>query len=212
MGIYHSIYHNLCTRGVKQKSIWEQSNSGYHCHHVLPKHMGGTDDESNLTYLTIREHIIAHYLLWKLHRLPNDLRAMHMLGAKLTTAQRRVVGIWCRDTGIGFYAEKWKSFRAEWTRKGIKTQKDQKIGIFDPINFSANASIGGKASIRSDKNPWKYWASSEGRKERAKMGALAHIGKKWIYQNGKNTRCKPEDLQKMLDSGWKLGFRKSASS
>lgn len=34
-------------------------------HHIIPKHMGGTDDESNLILLTVAEHVQAHYLLAK---------------------------------------------------------------------------------------------------------------------------------------------------
>ena len=37
----------------------------YHKHHILPKHMGGTDDPSNLVYLTIEEHAEAHKKLWE---------------------------------------------------------------------------------------------------------------------------------------------------
>lgn len=32
-------------------------------HHVVPRSLGGTDDESNLVKLTAREHVIAHMLL-----------------------------------------------------------------------------------------------------------------------------------------------------
>jgi hypothetical protein len=28
----------------------------YHKHHIIPKHMGGTDDLSNIAKLTIEEH------------------------------------------------------------------------------------------------------------------------------------------------------------
>lgn len=39
----------------------------YHVHHVVPKHMGGTDDPSNLVKLTIEEHAKAHKKLWEEH-------------------------------------------------------------------------------------------------------------------------------------------------
>ena len=34
-------------------------------HHIVPKSLGGTDEESNLVALTAREHLIAHMLLVK---------------------------------------------------------------------------------------------------------------------------------------------------
>ena len=36
-------------------------------HHILPRSMGGTNDENNLVYLTGREHCIIHLLLAKIH-------------------------------------------------------------------------------------------------------------------------------------------------
>jgi hypothetical protein len=39
----------------------------YHSHHILPKHMGGTDDPSNLVKLTVEEHANAHKKLWEEH-------------------------------------------------------------------------------------------------------------------------------------------------
>lgn len=38
-----------------------------HTHHILPKHMGGSDDPSNLIELTIEEHAEAHRLLYEQH-------------------------------------------------------------------------------------------------------------------------------------------------
>lgn len=39
----------------------------YHQHHIIPRHMGGTDDPSNLIQLTIEEHAEAHRLLYEEH-------------------------------------------------------------------------------------------------------------------------------------------------
>jgi hypothetical protein len=36
-----------------------------HKHHIIPRHMGGTDDPSNLIELTIEEHAEAHRLLYE---------------------------------------------------------------------------------------------------------------------------------------------------
>lgn len=34
-------------------------------HHILPRSMGGGDDASNIVCLTLRQHYIAHWMLWK---------------------------------------------------------------------------------------------------------------------------------------------------
>ncbi len=39
----------------------------YHIHHIIPKHMGGTDDPSNLVRLTLEEHAQAHKELYEKH-------------------------------------------------------------------------------------------------------------------------------------------------
>lgn len=36
-----------------------------HMHHIIPKHMGGTDDLDNLVELTVEEHAEAHRLLYE---------------------------------------------------------------------------------------------------------------------------------------------------
>jgi|SaaInlV_120m_DNA_3_1039746.scaffolds.fasta_scaffold08493_5 hypothetical protein len=38
-----------------------------HIHHIIPKHMGGTDDPENLVELTIEQHAAAHKKLWEEH-------------------------------------------------------------------------------------------------------------------------------------------------
>jgi hypothetical protein len=36
-----------------------------HIHHIIPKHMGGTDEKNNLIEVTIEEHAELHRQLWK---------------------------------------------------------------------------------------------------------------------------------------------------
>lgn len=43
-----------------------------HKHHIIPKHMGGTDDPENIIELTIEEHAKAHQLLWEEHGKRED--------------------------------------------------------------------------------------------------------------------------------------------
>ena len=72
MNIYLRIYNNLC---YKKQFLFEkwQKGSGIHRHHIIPRHSGGLDENANYTYLSVREHVIAHFLLWKIYKNPNDL-------------------------------------------------------------------------------------------------------------------------------------------
>lgn len=209
----NNIYNALCAKGKELKEQWKP-NSGLHRHHIIPKHAGGTDSECNFTYLTVREHILAHYLLWRIHQNPNDLRAMKMLGANLTPEMRKTIGKFCAENKIGFHSDKFsKEEKLEWSLKGIETQK--KSNSKDTFYYWSTAegrkhraSLGGKASIESGNNTqFAYWSSPEGRRERAKMGGLSHKGKKCMYKPGDNTfkRIKPEDIEKFLKEGYVFG-------
>lgn len=205
MSIYSKIYYNLCSKKCQLKESYKPG-SGLHKHHIIPRHTGGSDEDSNLTYLTVREHIIAHFLLWKIHKNPNDLRAMHMLGAELTVDQRRTVGLYCAQNKIGFHKAS-KEEKQQWILNGVKTQISNEIGIHNPCNFKKHASLGGKASIKSENNPWSYWASEEGRKHRAKLGAAAIKGRCVMYKPGDTTfkRIKKEEVDKYIKLGYVFG-------
>ena len=48
---------------------WRKENppkEDYEIHHIKPRSMGGSNDETNLVKLKPREHYLAHYLLWKI--------------------------------------------------------------------------------------------------------------------------------------------------
>lgn len=48
-------------------------------HHVLPRCLGGTDDQNNLVHLTPEEHYVAHQLLVKLYDDPRLVFAANMM-------------------------------------------------------------------------------------------------------------------------------------
>jgi len=205
-----NIYTALCESRKKYSDNYKPG-SGLHKHHIVPKHDGGSDDEENFTYLTVREHIIAHYLLWRINKNPNDLRSMHMLGAKLTPIQRKIIGEFCRDNKLGFHGASPEQKR-EWRKRGIETQKlsGDKNSFYwwsTEEGRRKRASMGGKVSIKSPNNPWSYWASPEGQKHRASLGGQSHKGKKAMYKPGDKTfkRIKPEDFDKYLSLGYIFG-------
>jgi HNH endonuclease len=53
-----------------------------HIHHIIPRHMGGTDDPSNLIELSVGEHAMAHYKLYEQYGKKEDLCAYYMLSGK----------------------------------------------------------------------------------------------------------------------------------
>ena len=53
-----------------------------HKHHIIPKHMGGSDDPSNIIELTVEEHSRAHLKLYETYGKKEDLCAYYMLSGK----------------------------------------------------------------------------------------------------------------------------------
>lgn len=58
-----------------------------HKHHIIPKHMGGTDDPINLIELTVEEHAEAHRLLYEQYGRAQDKRAWMGLAKIMTNEE-----------------------------------------------------------------------------------------------------------------------------
>ena len=60
-----------------------------HRHHILPKHAGGTNDPSNIVYLTPSEHAEAHRLLFEKYGRWQDFVAWRGLSKQTTHVELR---------------------------------------------------------------------------------------------------------------------------
>jgi hypothetical protein len=65
----------------------------YHKHHVIPKHAGGTDEESNLISVTIPEHAELHRQLWEEHGRWQDFIAWKTLSGQMTKDEARRLAV-----------------------------------------------------------------------------------------------------------------------
>lgn len=59
----------------------------YHKHHIIPKHMGGSDDPSNLVTVTVEEHAALHKQLWEDLGHWQDKIAWQMLSGQISSAE-----------------------------------------------------------------------------------------------------------------------------
>lgn len=59
----------------------------YHNHHIVPRHMGGTDDPENLIKLTVSDHALAHKSLYELHGKIEDFIAWKALSGQISMSE-----------------------------------------------------------------------------------------------------------------------------
>jgi hypothetical protein len=86
MNKYEKWYNQITVRG--QTRVTDQRTES---HHIIPKCLGGSDDASNLTNITLREHFICHWLLTKIHQGKHRhqlLKALWMMRAENQNQKR----------------------------------------------------------------------------------------------------------------------------
>lgn len=103
------------------------SNSlNYERHHIFPKSLGGDNSDTNLIYLTGRQHFFAHWLLFKIYNNPEMAMAFFMMRAnksnyKLTKAEEGSTVRAMHSKGL--------------MTKAVKTP----LGLFNSYRDAANA-------------------------------------------------------------------------
>lgn len=55
----------------------------FHNHHIVPRHMGGTDHRSNILKVNVALHAFLHKLLWEEHGCWQDELAWRMLSKQI---------------------------------------------------------------------------------------------------------------------------------
>ena len=114
MSIYTAIHDNLVNSRKHLKEEWKPVGSGLERHHIVPRHIGGLDEEANYTYLTHREHIIAHWLLWKLHGRSEDKIAHLSMRAK--------------DIKVAYHSKESRRKMSEAKKNFVPWNKGKKTG------------------------------------------------------------------------------------
>jgi hypothetical protein len=82
------------------RNIWEISSMTiYHWHHIVPKHAGGTDIDSNLIKLTTEEHADAHKKLYEQYGRQQDYIAWKALSGQIGKEEARVLATKAANIG-----------------------------------------------------------------------------------------------------------------
>ena len=169
MSIYTAIHNNLINSRKHLKEEWKPVGSGLERHHIKPRHIGGLDEETNYTYLTHREHIIAHWLLWKLYGRSEDRIAyLTMNGKDIKVAYhseetRRKMSEAKKGTYIPW--NKGKKTGDLCSRKGFKFSEESKKKMSDARKGRAPWNKG-KTGIYSKETLMKIGAATKKRSGR----------------------------------------------
>jgi hypothetical protein len=112
-----------------------------HKHHIIPKHMGGLDDPSNIVVLSIEEHADAHRILYEQNGLIEDYLAWKgLLGI---ISKEEIVQVLCSEGG--------KRGGPIGGSKAVETHKRNKTGLWredkaiQKMGVAVGSALGGKA-------------------------------------------------------------------
>lgn len=167
-------------------------------HHIIPKHIGGTNDASNMINLTYRQHITAHLLLYRVYRRIEDLTAyklMRGLEVSRKIAISKMIGERHKLSGHIY----------ELGRKNVES------GFFASIRTKESCSVGGKASgaiakstgqilsIRTDEG--SILGGKVGGAIATETGQIQQLGKyKGIYVLIDTNGCEYQHMFQMVDA------------
>jgi len=165
----------------------------YHKHHIIPKHMGGADDPSNLIELTVEEHAKAHWDLYLQHGKVQDKIAWQLLSGQITVDEaRRKAASAVMKTKVG---DKNSQFGSRWYNNGVEEKK------LYPSEVISDGWIRGrikKPPPRLGIIPWNKGKNDYITEElREKFG------------NGNRGKTNPEHSKRMLGNQHHLGHKHS---
>ena len=140
-----NLLYNKHIEKCKNKPIIE--GKIYHKHHIVPKSSEGSDDEDNLVILEYKDHVIAHYILYKANPTNSNWIAYRLMSGidedkKQLVAQLKLEAINKRNPGKIASPESVKKAmnkRSETISKMTKEERSKKFG-----NHKENHPIWGK--------------------------------------------------------------------
>lgn len=170
---YRKIYDAIISRS-KNRTL-----TGYsEIHHTVPRCLGGSDKETNLTVLTAREHFICHWLLARLY--PDNTKLAYAFFAM------------CKQHGNNQEryipsSRTYEEAKTNYSRLGLSEEHKQKIGLaqLGNTNNSSRVFKGMKSDITLEGR--RKLAEARKRDQTGKTGDQAKASKGWViceHENG----------------------------
>lgn len=153
-------------------------------HHILPKCMGGTNDESNIVRLDYRKHIITHMLLQRAY--PEIFGLLKAVMAMLTPGNRMMNRKSLSDTGKIISTRMATFYREEFIKRmiGHETSEETRRKISESqigkkLKESTKEKIGNANRNPSDETRKRMSKGQKNRKDLKEWGEKV-FGEYWL--------------------------------
>lgn len=100
----------------------------YHNHHIIPRHMGGTDEPSNILKVNTTLHAFLHKMLYEEHGSQYDRIAWQCLTGQITNEEANIQATKAANTGREPWNKGKKGVQPS-TRKGKPRSAEEKKRI-----------------------------------------------------------------------------------
>lgn len=140
------------TRGLDKSKL----EGYYEKHHIIPRCMGGLDEDSNYVLLTYPEHVLAHMLLYVLN--PTIFKLEYAFNALINVSERRNEKLYISLEVLEMirkdHSKNWSNNNPTKTPEAIKKQA---LSISGNNNPSKRSDVRNKISekMKGNNNPMK---------------------------------------------------------
>jgi hypothetical protein len=189
---YSKIYNDLI-ESAKLRPNLPLLNGYTEKHHIIPRSMGGSNSKDNIVSLTAREHFVAHWLLWRIHRNKEMAFAFSCMFRNNRKNIRSNKRYW---NGRAFQEAKEAMAESLKGRTGVKHTEEAKQKI-------AQSKIGKKASSETREKLSNY-AKNRNPEHREKI-AKSSIGRKASKETLKKLSAFQKGRQKSEEHRRKIG-------
>lgn len=184
--------------------------SKFHKHHIVPKHMGGSDSSENLKCISIEEHAREHLRLFEQYGKLEDYTAYRLLSGtgdkheEIARLGGHIQGARNRDSG--HMSRVGKMPNTEKQKVAAKAAMFEKMNncFLDPAKRILCAKLGGKKQgrINAESGHCKKISAETAEKRSASMK-----GKIFVHNANASKLIPKEELDKYLETGWQKGRR-----
>jgi hypothetical protein len=184
-----------------------------HIHHIIPKHMGGSNEPSNLIELTVEEHAEAHRKLWEKHGKWQDKVAWRALSGHI--GKEEIIHEIHKNMNKGRVVSEATREKMAEAKRGRKISEEHKKALNEGRRKSKNSqehlialSKANKGKIISEQ---QKKLMSDNRKNHPRKTEISSMGGKMSIEKYKIDKKRQEEFSNRMKLWWKERKEKLAS-